>query len=101
LQDSAYQIDVTGYSSGVEKRISADIQNNATLGAQLLTPPNFAIQSTHSICKSLIINSANDLYENIPGAPVNLPGDFSGYVPTGQTNLDSSGSVPVDFCNPI
>src|ERR1039458_9311361 len=61
LQDSAYQIDVTGYSSGVEKRISADIQNNATLGAQLLTPPNFAIQSTHSICKSLIINSATDL----------------------------------------
>lgn len=98
LQDSAYQIDVTGYADGIERRISSDISNSSSTTTGLPIPPNFAVQSTHSICKSLILASGTQLYENVPS---NKPGDLA-IIHTGYNLLpDINPTNPGDFCDPI
>ncbi|HEY5268086.1 MAG TPA: hypothetical protein VII94_03050 [Candidatus Saccharimonadales bacterium] len=73
FSDSQIQIDSTGLSGTVLKRVSSYINplGNGSNAYSLPLPPNYALQSTDTICKSLILdNYYGSLYEIIP--PSNL-----------------------------
>jgi len=93
---SQLQIDATGLSGTVLKRVSANIATNGsdTSPYSLPLPPNDALQSTDSICKSFFTYQSN-LYEIIPSSK---PGDINSAISPG-TEINTSNNS--DFCNPI
>jgi hypothetical protein len=93
---SQLQIDSTGLSGTVLKRVSASIELGGSSSSpyNLPLPPNYALQSTDSICKSLLQYQSN-LYEIIPNSK---PGDITA-APTSAGIL--SGNNNSDYCNPI
>lgn len=71
---SQIQIDSTGVSGNgtVLKRLSAFINPLGTGASNynLPIPPNYAIQSTHTICKALIVDHATSKLYNIQQSPI-------------------------------
>jgi hypothetical protein len=93
---SQIQIDATGLSGTVLKRVSANIALNGSNSSpySLPLPPNYALQSTDSICKSFLQYQSN-LYQIIPS---NKPGDIIDSASSANEILTNNNS---DFCNPI
>jgi len=98
---SQVQIDATGLSGTVLKRVSASIALNGQNASpySLPLPPSYALQSTDSICKSFLTYQSS-LYEIIPSTK---PGDLTAS-PTTASEIDANGIDPnsnTDFCNPL
>jgi Tfp pilus assembly protein PilX len=100
--DSQIQIEANGVDGAVSKRLSAFINplSGESSPYSLPLPPNYALQSTSSICKSFLVDnsttpslSSNDLYEVVP--PTNLlPGSEINYVLTPSTLSSGNPSAP-------
>jgi Tfp pilus assembly protein PilX len=102
--NSQVQIDVNGYAKGVEVRTDSRISLLSSVSgsaSKLPLPPNYALQSYHSICKSLIIDGSS-LYEEMPSnTEGGFPSDLTSS-PNTQTQPQQISAVsPTDFCNPI
>lgn len=115
FSSSQLQIDSTGKSGTTLKRVSANIGFGNSLTAtsastySLPIPPSFAIQSTHSICKSFLefsypIDNNGVLQSNdniIEQFPATLPSDIT-QTPNSQLNANLGTSNPnTDYCNPL
>ena len=93
--DSQVEIDATGVSGTILKRVSAYIGLHPS---NVPYPPNYALQSTATICKSFLWDQTeNNIYEIIPNP---APGDISSDSP-GIGSNPLSGDNTTDFCNPI
>lgn len=72
FSDAQILIDANGLSDTVSKRIGAYINplgNGASYSLPL--PPNYAIQSTSSICKSLVVDNSSGYLYNVPADTTN------------------------------
>jgi Tfp pilus assembly protein PilX len=98
FQGSEAQLDSTGKSQDVLRRIRVVVSLNPSINGNAIapTPPNYAIQTNSSLCKRLEIITPNTTFLNIPSP---APADIAGAAATDRLSAGTRTDISSEPVN--